>query len=263
MGQSGADQIAIQRYLAADVAQTQKTALGGALMNSGVSVLLTTVGVGLYAFYANRGGDDPLCQISPSPNCTKAIDDMSADQIFPYFFMHEMPAGIAGVMIAAILGCTMSVFSSGLNAATTCTVVDLLQNVFRVQVEPEVHGAENLTAEEQEAEAEARQAALVLTSRKITAAFGLFTISVAMLSTVLGRGLVALSVAALGLTSGPVLGVFLLGMLTTRVGPPSCLLTFITGLLGMVYLAIGQAVCTKDDPCSGFLAIANLNEFVY
>lgn len=72
-----------------------------------------------------------------------------------------------------------------------------------------------------------------------------------------------MSVAALGLTSGPVLGIFLLGMLSTRVDRSAALFGFIAGLVGMVYLAVGQGQCTKAQPCTGLLALANVNEFVY
>jgi hypothetical protein len=34
------------------------------------------------------------------------------DQVLPFFFVQELPVGLAGLMIAAVLGCTMSVFSA-------------------------------------------------------------------------------------------------------------------------------------------------------
>ena len=51
-----------------------------------------------------------------------------ADQILPYFAIKELPHGIAGLLVAAVLGSTMSVYSGGLNAAATSFHIDILSN---------------------------------------------------------------------------------------------------------------------------------------
>jgi len=265
LGQSGADQIAIQRYLSTDPKTTQQTAAGGAVLNTLMSFSLSYLGVALYAYYADSSRVDPLCSHPRSLNttCVKAVEEY--DQLLPYFFMNDLPNGVAGIMIAAVLGCTMSVFSAGINAATTCTLVDIMQNLLGLQTKPErTPSAEALLESDEDEDAEsAHQEQLVYTSRIITACFGVLAIGMAMLSTVLGKGLVAMCVAVLGLTLGPVLGIFFLGMLTIRVGEEAALLAFLFGISVMSYLSMGQAICTTDDPCTGFLYFANLNEFAY
>ncbi len=49
---------------------------------------------------------------------------MSADRIFPVFIVEQMPPGIAGLMIAAILAAAMSNLSAALNSLASTSVVD-------------------------------------------------------------------------------------------------------------------------------------------
>ena len=71
-----------------------------------------------WAYYLQRG-QDPLLDGSIS----------SSDQVLPYFVLTALPHGVAGLIVAAILGSTMSVFSGGVNAATTSVAIDLIGRV--------------------------------------------------------------------------------------------------------------------------------------
>ena len=48
----------------------------------------------------------------------------SDDHIFPTFIVSEMPIGIAGLLVAAILAAAMSNLSAALNSLSSTTVVD-------------------------------------------------------------------------------------------------------------------------------------------
>jgi SSS family solute:Na+ symporter len=48
------------------------------------------------------------------------------DELFPYFIAHGMPAGLRGLVIAALFSAAMSSLSSGVNSVTTVLTVDLL-----------------------------------------------------------------------------------------------------------------------------------------
>jgi len=254
MCQCGTDQIAVQRYLAADVNSTQKSALLGCFMNTLCGFALVLTGASLYEYY-QLTATEPICNHAGAQHdsCVQ-----SADQILPFFAVYSMPAGVAGIMLAAVLGCTMSVFSSGLSAATTCATVDITQNMLGY-FQTDDHWA---SAADRRVDAEEQQKALVSLSRKLTGAIGVAIISIAVASTCLGKGLIQLAVTALGLTAGPVLGIFLLGMMTVRVDSRSALTAFAAGLWLMVYFALGQAFCSKEQPCGGVLFFANLNEFM-
>jgi Na+/proline symporter len=73
-------------------------------------VLFLAIGSGLYFFYSHfaTGG-------APS----------SADRVFPTFIVQQMPRGIAGLMVAAILAAAMSNLSAAVNSLSSSSMVDL------------------------------------------------------------------------------------------------------------------------------------------
>ena len=55
------------------------------------------------------------------------ITMQQGDAIFPFFMMSQMPAGVAGLLIAAIFAATMSTISSNINSVSTAFSVDFIQ----------------------------------------------------------------------------------------------------------------------------------------
>ena len=108
MASHGTDQLMVQRMLAARNLRESRLAL---LSSGGVIFLQFTlfllIGVGLYVFYG----------LHPAVFA-------SADRIFPTFIVREMPIGIAGLLVAAILAAAMSNLSAALNSLSSTTVVD-------------------------------------------------------------------------------------------------------------------------------------------
>lgn len=82
-----------------------------------MNILMFGIGLVIYAFYAER-------RESPVRDALSG----DSDKIFPYFVLTELPSGIPGLLVAAVLGSTMSVFSGGINAAATSIYVDVLRN---------------------------------------------------------------------------------------------------------------------------------------
>lgn len=56
------------------------------------------------------------------------------DKVLPYFVVHRIPAGLTGLIIAAILSAAMSTISSGMNASATVFSVDIVKRYFRPQI---------------------------------------------------------------------------------------------------------------------------------
>jgi len=54
-----------------------------------------------------------------------------ADQVFPYFIVHELPNGMAGLVIAGVLAAGMSTLSSSLNSSATVFTIDFFKRVFK------------------------------------------------------------------------------------------------------------------------------------
>jgi SSS family solute:Na+ symporter len=107
MASHGADQLIVQRLLAASSLRDARRSLIG----SGIAVfmqfaLFLMIGIGLYAYY--RG------QIFARP-----------DEIFPRFIVEAMPAGLTGLVIAAILAAAMSTVSGALNSLSAATTHDI------------------------------------------------------------------------------------------------------------------------------------------
>ncbi|HZE09587.1 MAG TPA: sodium:solute symporter [Gemmatimonadaceae bacterium] len=107
MASHGADQLIVQRLMAASSLKESRKALIG----SGIAVLLQfalflMIGVGLFAFYKARPFAVP-------------------DSIFPTFVVDSMPAGLRGLIVAAVLAATMSAHSGALNSLAASTTHDI------------------------------------------------------------------------------------------------------------------------------------------
>ena len=111
MASHGTDQLMVQRLLAAKNLRESRIAL----LSSGLVILtqftlFLAIGTGLYVFYSKVAAGS-----APS----------GADRIFPSFIVREMPPGIAGLMVAAILAAAMSNLSAAVNSLSSSSVIDL------------------------------------------------------------------------------------------------------------------------------------------
>lgn len=107
------DQTIIQRYM---TVKSEKQA-GKSIITNGIlslisSALFYTIGTALFAYFQSR------------PE-TLDIAMPTADSIFPFFIMSQLPVGLAGVLIAAIFAASMSTVSSNINSISTSYTVDI------------------------------------------------------------------------------------------------------------------------------------------
>jgi len=110
---NGSDQMSIQRFLATrDAAAARKTLAVSQITDVLVSLLLALTGVAILGFY----------RAHPPQFAAGQTFGTVGDQLFPKFIMTEMPAGLAGLVLAAILSAAMSSLSSGVNSA--CAVLE-------------------------------------------------------------------------------------------------------------------------------------------
>jgi SSS family solute:Na+ symporter len=107
-----ADQTVVQRYLAA---KTDRSALRGIAMGAALCLPVWTafmfIGSLLWAFYRITGEHLPATITKP-------------DQVFPHFMVTQMPAGVAGLFLAALFGAAMSMLASDLNCLGVIVVED-------------------------------------------------------------------------------------------------------------------------------------------
>ncbi|MBW4039937.1 MAG: sodium/solute symporter, partial [Acidobacteria bacterium] len=215
MASHGTDQLMVQRMLAArNLRQSQL-----ALLSSGVVVfiqfaLFLLIGVGLFVFYGGiHPGSPPGAPHLASEMWVRTI---SPDRIFPTFIVHEMPLGIAGLLVAAILAAAMSNLSAALNSLSSTTVVD-----FYMHLRPS---------------ADSRERDLIAKSSTVLWALVLFAIAVYSLS-VGGKGhVVEIGLSIASVAYGCLLGVFLLGTLTKFATQTAATLGMLCGFVVNVVL---------------------------
>ena len=195
----GTDQLIVQRLLAA---RNQKQSVT-ALLSSGAAILFQfalflMVGVMLFAFYHQQ----------PSAAFGKA------DRIYPTFIVHEMPHGISGLLIAAILAAAMSNLSAALNSLSSSSMMD-----FYLRRKPNI---------DERTKMRISRISTVLWAALL---FALAVLSLHKVGRVIEVGLQIASVAY-----GALLGVFLLGVLTKRAHQRGATIALFCGFVMDLYV---------------------------
>jgi SSS family solute:Na+ symporter len=113
-----ADQTLVQRYL---VAKSDREALKGTVLGAALClpawIAFMLVGTLLWAYYQLSGESLPAHLVG-------ANGKVMADEVFPYFLTTKIPAGLAGIIIAALFSAAMSSMSSDLNCLSAVVVED-------------------------------------------------------------------------------------------------------------------------------------------
>jgi solute:Na+ symporter, SSS family len=194
----GTDQLIVQRLLAARSQRQSVTAL----LSSGIAILFQfalflIVGVMLFTFYH-----------VPSANFGKA------DRIYPTFIVSQMPHGISGLLIAAILAAAMSNLSAALNSLSSTSIID-----FYLRRNPQADERKRL------------QLSRLATLLWALVLFGLAVLALHSVGRVVEVGLQIASVAY-----GALLGVFLLGVLSPRANQSGAMVGMLCGFVTELYI---------------------------
>ncbi len=154
------------------------------------------------------------------------LDD--AGYVYPLLCAKLLPAGMLGLIIAAMFSATMSMLSSDYNVSASV----LTNDVYRRLVRPD-----------------ASQKELVLVGRLMTLLIGIIALGVALLMAAFtGEGLFRTMVTLFGLATAPVAIPMLLGLLWKRITNAGALAGFFAGL--MVGLAL-FVVCQDEQSLFG------------
>lgn len=193
MGSHGTDQLIVQRLLTCrNLAASRK-----ALVWSGVAVmvqffLFLMVGIGLWAYYGGRAFD-------------------TTDEIFARFIVEALPAGVRGLLIAAVFAAAMSSLSSSVNALASASAYDIW--------------APAVGAEQDDRR-------ILVAGRAFTLLWAGLLVGGAILFIPASRGQTAVEVAlsVSSLVYGGLLGAFALGIFSLRADARSVLFGVIAGI---------------------------------
>ncbi len=202
----GGDQNMVQRYAAARSTREARkaTALYSAIALP-MWVLFFFVGTSLFAYYLTF----------PEPR----IAELEADQVLPYFVLTEVPAGVAGIVISAVLAAAMSSLDSGINAISTVSVVDLMKPYL----------------------APGRDDKYYLRSARLIALFVtiLVILGAIFFSRIEKESMNDLSLIVTSIFGGCLMGLFMLGFFTQRVDGTSAAIAMVLAILFNIYLGLG------------------------
>lgn len=197
----GTDQLMVQRLLSARDERQSRTALLASWVVILVQfTLFLLIGVLLYVYY----GDMHLAK--------PALD--RADRIYPEFIWRNLPPGLAGLLIAAILAAAMANLSAALNSLSSTTVVDFLR------------GRAREVSEQQS-----------LRWAKIgTVIWGAVLLGIAIVAGNLSKSVLEAGLKIASIPSGMLLGVFLLGILTKKPREGAAITGVACGLVAILYV---------------------------
>jgi len=214
----GTDQLLVQRLLTCrNLRDSQKAIITSGFIVLAQFVLFLGIGIMLFAYY----------QHVPRPPIT------TNDEIFPVFIVTTLPHGISGLVIAAIFAAAMSNLSGSLNSLASTTVLDLYNPL---------------------SGGKATDAQLLALSKWCTAAWGIVLILIAIVARGWGSVFTA-GLTAASIVYGPMLGAFLLGVLTRRAHTTGVIVGMTMSALSMLtiwwttrlawtwYVLAGTAIC--------------------
>ena len=212
----GIDQNFIQRYKSAkNDREAGKSLLLGGLLYVPVSAMFFFIGSILFAYY--------------KINATTIPAEVSAksDYVFPYYIIQTLPVGLRGLLVAAIFAAAMSTVSTSLNSAATLIMSDFYKRF-----------KNNATD---------KQCMNVLYVSTIL--FGIFGMVAAFIMSKFGEGFKLWQMLA-GILSGGMLGLFILGIMSKKVGNLVGVIGTISGIIIIVWMTVSRAAPEFFGDCS-------------
>ncbi|MFC4094569.1 sodium:solute symporter family transporter [Euzebyella saccharophila] len=200
----GTDQTVVQRYLTStDVKNSQKTLYTNAVLSLPAAIIFFGLGTLLFIFYTEMPE-----RLSPALS--------NNDALLPWYIVRELPIGISGLLVAGIFSAAMSSISSSLNSVSTAFCNDFYKH-FRSGVADEK---------------------LLKIARIATILTGIIGVLLALWMA--GSNIKSLwdeFYRYLGLFTGGLGGMFLLGMLTKKANANGTLLGLLVSALLTWYIS--------------------------
>ncbi|MBP5171363.1 MAG: hypothetical protein ILP04_04820, partial [Bacteroidales bacterium] len=200
----GTDQTIVQRYL---TAKSDRDAKKAAYIGVGMSVpiwaLFMLIGSLLFVFYHTGNAVLP--------------EGMKAEEVFPYFMLNEMPVGVAGLVIAALLAAAISSLDADMNCLSAIIVEDYYQ-----RFKKDCTDRQRLNM-----------------GRAMVAVSGVLTVGVAALYYAWnGEGVLGVVFELYAIFSAGIVGIFLLGLFSRRANKQGLYVGMIVCVLFTAYAVL-------------------------
>ncbi len=196
-----ADQAVVQRYLTtSSEREAQKAVWTNALLAIPATLIFSIMGIALFVFY--KSNPELLGPLQKN------------DQIFPWFVAHQMPAGLAGLVIAGVFAAAMSSLDSSMHSICTAISNDFVKR-FRGEWSDEGQ---------------------LKFARISVGLLGILGTVLALILSVLDTGhLFDFLIGLMGLIGSPLAGLFLLGLFVKRAGSAHAWMGVVCSLFAIVY----------------------------
>lgn len=208
----GTDQTIVQRYLTAKTDKSaKKAAYIGVFMSVPVWTMFMCIGTALFVFYQISGASLP--------------DGITSDGVFPYFMRTQLPVGVLGLVLAALISAAISSLDADMNSLAAVGVQD-----YYMRFKPNCTDKQKLRM-----------------GRILVVISGVGCVAVALLYAVWeGEGVLGIIFELYAIFSAGIVGIFLLGLFCKRankqglyVGLAVCILFTAYALLSSTNIEIG------------------------
>jgi SSS family solute:Na+ symporter len=209
----GIDQNYVQRYLLGrSFKETVASVLGGGLLYIPVSLIFFMIGTGLFVYF----------QSYPEILPQEFKDPGMSDLVFPYYIVKIMPVGLSGLLISSIFAAGMSTISTSLNSGSTVFLIDYYKRTKKTVTEKESFRVLYITSS-------------VIIMLGIAISF--FMIKVENVLTVWW--------SLAGIFSGGMLGLFLLGAFSKKVGNIPMIAGVVSGLFVIMWMSLSPSYFSR------------------
>ena len=232
----GIDQSFVQRYITAKSDRDAKFSVWlAAIMFPIASALFFFIGTALFSYcQADAEFLDSVkysvaqSQFADASTATDAqIVERAAeltmadigDKVLPHFIINNLPAGLAGLLIAAIFAAAMSSMDTSLNSAATLVLCDIYKRYLKPSVSE-------------------RESMIILYGS--TLVFGVIG-TVAALAMIKVKSALDMWWNLQGIFTGGMLGLFLLGLISKRARNPHAILAVVAGVAMILWLSLSTS----------------------